>query len=431
MINTFEVISRNKLAYRYHLTEESPEVLRISSAIESGSLDFASNKFKRYDNRLVTEFNELSPENIVLLHLKYVLKSTFRVHFSNRNKIIDELADSLKIARSLKDLTIMKFDFKEYFYSISTEYVYERFIKNSKILREDKNYIEQITRSNKYCVAGLPVFNYFVEIISADFDKKLRAKLSQHGLVYYARYVDDGLVILNKFVGKKELRAILNDALEKTFNSANSDNKVRIKEEKFTVINRRYLNADTGFDFLGYEFFIKDNFKKINIGITENKRIKYQQKIDKLIKNNYTPGNIVSEEKIRQLIKAHCSRVVYFAPSTKHKGVWVSKGIVANYNKLKDYPTNIDPQTAKFLKEIYFKAFRNAGYSTPPHYLSNPRYSLWTGVQKNRAMIFNELVGASKQSLLKQMNKIGLYPPPSREYDYLVKDYLIEIKIGY
>lgn len=431
MINTFEVISKNKLAYKYRLTDDSTEVLRINSAIQSGSLDFSSNKFKRYDNRLVTEFDDLSAENIVLLHLKSVLKSTFRVHFSNRNKIIDELADRLKIARSLKDLTIMKFDFKEYFYSISTSYVYEHFIKSSKMLREDKNYLEQICKSNKYCVAGLPVFNYFVEIISADFDKKLHAKLSQHGLVYYARYVDDGLVILNKFIGKKELRSILNDALEETFKNTESDNKVKIKEDKFTVINRRHLKVDSGFDFLGYEFFIKDNFRKINIGITENKRIKYQQKIDKLIKNNYIPGNATSEEKVRQLIKAHCSRVVYFAPSTKHRGVWVSKGIIANYNKLKDYPANIDPQTSKFLKGIYFTAFKNAGHTKAPYYLSNPRYSLWAGIQTNRAMIFNELIGISNKSLLKQMNKVGLYPPSSREYDYLVKDYLIEIKIGY
>lgn len=431
MINTFEVISKNKLAYRHHLTEDSPEVLHITSEIETGTLDFASNKFKRYDNRLVTEFDDLSAENIVLLHLKHILKSTFHVHFSNRNKIIDELADKLKIARSLKDLTILKFDLKEYFYSISTQYVYDNFIKNSKILREDKNYIEQICNSNRYCVAGLPIFNYFVEIISVDFDKKLRARLAQHGLVYYARYVDDGLVILNEFVGKKELRRILNDAIEATFQNASSFNKVRINEKKFTVINRRYHKQDSSFDFLGYEFFIKDEFKKINIGITENKRIKYQQKIDKLIKNNYIPGNAISEEKVRQLIKAHSSRVVYNAPSKKHRGVWVSKGIIANYGKLKDYPLNIDAQTSRFLKTIYYRAFKNAGHAKPPYYLSNPRYNLWTGVQLNRAMIFNELIGSPKKTLLKEMNKIGLYPPHSREYDYLVKDYLIEIKIGY
>jgi hypothetical protein len=430
MIEPFEVISKNKLAYRHHLTETSPEVLRISRSIESGSFDFSSNKFKRYDGRLVTEFEDLSAENIILLHLKHVLKNTFKVHFSNRNKIVDELIDKLKVARSLNDLTILKFDFKEYFYSISTQYVYDRFIKNSKVLREDKNYLEKLCDSNRYCVAGLPVFNYFVEMISTEFDTNLRASLASHGLVYYARYVDDGLVILNTFMAKKKLREILNDTLELTFHSSTSLNKVKIKEEKFTVINRRHLSSDVSFDFLGYEFFVERDFKTINIGITESKRTKYQQKINKLIKANYIAGNTASEEKVRQLIKAHCSRVVYYAPSKKHKGVWVSKGIIANYNRLKDYPNNIDSDTIDFLQNLYIKAFKNAGYSVPA-YLSNNRYSLWHGVLSNRAMIFNELIGCSKKSLLAQMAKLSLYPSPSREYDYLVKDYLIEIKVGY
>lgn len=430
MIDVFETISRNKLAYRYSLTEESPTVKLIANKIQAGSLDFSSNMFREYDGRLVTQFNELSVENIVLLHLKYQLKKSFKVNFANRNKIIEELFDKLRVARSLKDLTLIKFDFKNYFYSVSTEYIYETYIQNSRLSREDKDYIDLLCKSNRYCIAGLPVFNYFIEMISIDLDKILTAKLSQYGLVYYERYVDDAVVLLNKYIPKKEVRKILDETIEEVFRCSSSKNKVRVNESKFVVINRRYLKQDCTFDFLGYEFFLKSDFKKINVGITKRKRSKYQEKVNKLIKQNYTPGNKLSEEKIRHLIKAHSSRVVYFAPSAKHRGVWVSKGIIANYNKLKDYPSNIEKDTAKFMKDIYSEAFKKAGH-TPPYYLSNPRYSLFENMAKNRAIIFNQMIGTSKDALLEHSKQVGLTPDPAKDYNYLVKDYLIHIKIGY
>lgn len=430
MIDAFVIISKNKLAYRHSLTVDSPEVAVIKNALESGTLDFSSNIFREYDGRLVTQFDDRSPENIVLLHLKYQLKKAFNVSFSNRNKIIEELFDKLRVSRSLKDLSIIKFDFKNYFYSVSTEYIYDNYIQDSRLSREDKDYIDLICKSNRYCVAGLPVFNYFIEMISADFDKVLRAKLSKYGLVYYERYVDDGVVILNKYIPKKDVRKILNQAIEEVFRSSTSKNKVKLNEDKFVVINRRYLKQDCVFSFLGYEFFLKSDFKKINVGITKQKRSKYQEKVNKLIKDNFKPGDKQSEERVRHLIKAHSSRVVYFAPSAKHRGVWVSKGIIANYNKLKDYPSNIDRETSKFLKEIYFTAFRKSGF-TPPHYLNNPRYSLLENMSSNRAMIFNELIGTPKDVLIDTMTKAGMIPNPGKDYNYLVKDYLIHIKIGY
>lgn len=430
MINAFEVISKNRLAYRHSLVVDSPEVKLIEDKLERKDIDFSKNTFRKFDGRLITQFDDLSVENVALLYLKYQLKKTFKVNFPNRNKIIEELFDKLRVSKSLNDLTLIKFDFKNYFYSVSTAYIYENYIQNSRLSREDKDQLDLLCKSNKFCVAGLPVFNYFVEMISVDFDRTLRAKLSKYGLVYYERYVDDAVVILNNYVAKKHVRKILNETINEIFHCDTTENKVRLNEKKFTVINRRHLKSDCRFDFLGYEFFLKNDLKKIFVGMTKAKRVKYQQKVDKLIKNNFTAGDKTAEEKVRHLIKAHSSRVVYFAPSAKHKGVWVSKGIIANYNKLKDYPTSIHVDTRKFLSEIYINGFKNAGF-TEPHYLNNSRYNLYENLLANRAMIFNELIGTPRSTLIKQMSNAGLTPAPAKDYNYLVKDYLIHIKIGY
>lgn len=430
MVNAFEVISKNKLAYRFKLTEEDAIVSDIQKNIDEGKVDFASNKYKDYDGRLLTQFDPLSAENIILLHLKYQLRRAFKVKFANRNKVIDELFDKLRAVRSLNDATIVRFDLKKYFYSVSTQYIFNQYLLNSSLKREDKDYLEDVCKSNNYCVAGLPIFNYFIELISRDFDERIRSSFHDHGMVFYSRYVDDGIIILNKYLPKKQVRKIINQAIEDIFQNTKSLNKVKINEEKFRVVNRRHLNGDNSFDFLGYEFFIKGDFKKISVGITERKRNKYQEKVNRLVKQNYDPTDPASKEIMRHIIKAHSSRVVYFAPSTKHRGVWVSKGIVASYNRLKDFNTHIELKTVYFLKNIYKKSFRINGH-VAPEYIANERYILYENLIKNKAMIFNPLIGMPKDVLLEELKKVGIMHDPDVDYNLLVKDYLIRIKSGY
>jgi len=83
-----------------------------------------------------------------------------------------------------------------------------------------------------------------------------------------------------------------------------------------------------------------------------------------------------------------------------------------------------------FFKDIYFNAFKNYD-QTPPHYLSNERYSLYEGMTSNRALIFNEMIGVSRAALNKYLEQTGGVSSLSKDYNYLLKDYLIHIKIGY
>ena len=431
MIDVRDVISKSKLAYKYEQNILDSKIKELQENVTKDNFDFSLNKYRIFDGRLITQYNELSTESIILLHLKYQLRRAFNIQFPNRNKMIDELFNQIRICSSLSDFTIVKFDLKKYFYSISTEYIYDSYIKNSSMIREDKDLLHNLCQNNKYCVAGVPVFNYFVELASQDLDLKIQSLMSKFGLVFYKRYVDDGIIIFNQCISKKRVRQLLNTSIEAIFNNKQSFNKVGINENKFKVINRRYLNEDRAyFSFLGYEFYIDENYR-IEIGITNNKRQKYQEKINKLIRNLYRPGDREAEARTRHLIKAHCSRVVYFAPSTKHGGVWVSKGIIANYNKFADYPVKaIHCDTKKFFKDIYFNAFKNCKQK-PPHYLKNKRYSLYEGITSNRALIFNEMIGVSRAALNKYLEQTGGVSSLSKDYNYLLKDYLIHIKIGY
>ena len=49
----------------------------------------------------------------------------------------------------------------------------------------------------------------------------------------------------------------------------------------------------------------------------------------------------------------------------------------------------------------------------------------------NRALIFNEMIGVSRAALNKYLEQTGGVSSLSKDYNYLLKDYLIHIKIGY
>lgn len=409
-------------------------VINLDSNVK---VDFSSNIYRVFSGRIITQYAKDSNESKIIRELSNRVRSVFNVRFPGRHNIINELFDFLRVCVSLSDFTIVRFDFKKFFYSVSTAFVYNEYIKNSNLKRSEKDIISDLCLEVKKCIPGISIFNYFIEIISREFDHEIYSTLGKEGLIFYRRYVDDGILIFNCSITETQIEDKLKIIIEKIFHNKKTLNKVRIQKEKFVVINREDLTKENKrFDFLGYEFFFSQNAKKINelsiqIGISEKKRKKYQKKVNELVSDIYSIDHNIASTRLRHVIKAHCSRVVYFALSpTKGYKMWVSKGIIANYNKLSDYYEYIHRDTKKFLSEIYYNAFRKIGVR-PPHYLKEDRYSLYQGFIKNRALIFHEMIGVNKKCLCKYLRQIGEEVNEKRDFDYLLKDYLINIKIGY
>lgn len=409
-------------------------VINLDSNVK---VDFSSNIYRVFSGRIITQYAKDSNESKIIRELSNRVRSIFNVRFPDRHNIINELFDFLRVCVSLSDFTIVRFDFKKFFYSVSTAFVYNEYIKNSSLKRWEKDIISDLCLEVKKCIPGISIFNYFIEIVSREFDHEIHSTLGKEGLIFYRRYVDDGILIFNCSILETQIEDKLKNIIEKIFHNKGTLNKVRIQKEKFVVINRGDLiKENKRFDFLGYEFFFSKNAKKINeisiqIGISEKKRRKYQNKVNEFVSEIYSIDHNIVSTRLRHAIKAHCSRVVYFviSPTKGHK-MWVSKGIIANYNKLSDYYDCIHQDTKKFLSEIYYNAFGEIGVR-PPHYLKEDRYSLCQGFIKNRALIFHEMIGVNKKCLCKYLTQIGEEVDEKRDFDYLLKDYLINIKIGY
>ena len=249
--------------------------------------------------RFVKRYDQLySCENILSQCIKKILDKTFKIRYPNRSKIIRELFNIVPAIIRMSNFTILKFDFKNYFNSISATYVFEKFIRLNISDRFELSLIEDYMYKTRYAYAGLPSSNAIAEIAGAAFDRAIMKVFQNSGLIYYARYIDDCVMILNDHMAQSELQKLLDHILSDIFydTTIDCDKKCKTKynTSKSSYISTQKLRASPpticSFDFLGYEFILQScpspdpQTPKIQIkyGITPAKRKKYSTRIDKL-----------------------------------------------------------------------------------------------------------------------------------------------------
>lgn len=188
--------------------------------------------------------------------------------------------------------------------------------------------IKNFTDSTRYAYAGLCTSNAIAEIIAKRLDETVQQTFMPSGLIYYERYIDDSVLILNEYMDQDEIEETMENILIDVFHDKSITCAVkcrtRFNKKKHKYITRRdILRAACSFDFLGYEFFLTPNHGKIKLqyGITERKREKYKRRIDKLISfyadSKYPDyGDL---ELLRHRIAAFSSREVYLGSAEKHR----------------------------------------------------------------------------------------------------------------
>ena len=93
--------------------------------------------------------------------------------YPNRNRISRDLFSTLSATIQMSDFTIVRVDFKQYFNSISSIYVFEKYLKNDLSNRYEMDLVKAFVSSTKYAYAGLCTSNAIAEIIA----KRTVAKL--------------------------------------------------------------------------------------------------------------------------------------------------------------------------------------------------------------------------------------------------------------
>ena len=411
-------------------------------AIQTETYDFSSFSREVYSQsgkkRVIYSFPKLSVENMLSHYLKQQLDRAFHIKYASRSKIINLLFNTLVATKNMNDFVIVRADFKSFFDSVKSEYVYEKYILPSIITREDKQLLEKYVENFKYCYAGLCLSNGMTEIVCKDFDIVLKARLSEYGVFFYERYVDDMLIMFNNYISENRIKNIIRETIIEVFGSC----PVRLSSSpgKFSYISRRNLVSSQNFNFLGYEFFIlktvngrRDEIIDFEYGIAEKKRTKYSNMIERAFINYKLTGN---DEVFRQQLKIFSSRVVIARQILGSNFDWLTKGVIANYNELQNVCHYLNVDTKTFLSDLFYQLLRKYDIKRPyflPKRTSNEEsiYNLYSNMKRNRSLLFEESIGVPKEVVLEWIHKIDpFYSAYGKDYYRIVVEYLEMIKIN-
>ena len=393
--------------------------------------------------RVIYSYDLLSNEDILCHYLKKKMDRAFGIKYASRNRIINILFNILPAIKDMNDFIVIRVDFKSFFDSVYSEHVYENYIKESMLRRGDKEFLDEYTKTFKYCYAGLCLSNGMTEIVCRDFDERIKAKFSTYGVFFYERYVDDILIITNKYFSKDLFLKIFDETIKEVFGK--SPVKLNTSADKFAFISKRDLVKESNdkankyvskknFNFLGYRFEMqlkKDKKLTFQYGIADKKIKRYKG----LIERAFIDYNINhNEELLRQRIKIFSSRVVIAKTIGSSNYDWLTKGVVANYNELRYHMDSLLPDTKRFLRNIYFDLFKKYGY-TFPYYLKQSFkepsiYNIYSNMERNRAIVFEKSIGVSEDTLIEWITKIDpTYSAFGKDYYRIVLEYLDMIKV--
>ena len=350
------------------IEEQARIASRVLNDVTAGSYHFENTESivlkQGSKKRLAKRYTDrYSSENVLCQCIKQVLDNDFKVRYPNRNKISRSLFDILSAVIQMTDYTIVKFDFKNYFNSISSDYAFKKIIDNRISDRLMRQVISDYCNKTKFAFAGLPTSNAIAEIMASEFDALIEQSFEKMGVIFYSRYIDDSVLILNRYVEDSAIRMKLDDILDAVFRDKETKAhyccKTRFNSSKYSYISSRTITVNpVSFDFLGYEFWLKNSTPgktEIQCGITQDKRLKYRKRLEKLIKL-YTDPNSTDYQNIvllRHRVAAFSSREVYL--STKHQtSVWKVKGFISNYGELRFLlgTTKLHPETDSYLKNM-------------------------------------------------------------------------------
>ncbi|WP_170289423.1 reverse transcriptase domain-containing protein [Metabacillus lacus] len=412
----------------------------IFDRIKQNQIDYSLNikqfifKQRNSKYRKVLVMKNDSLEQISLKYLKKRLDSSFRISYPNRQRIMRECFTITEIINSMSEFTIYKFDFKDFFNSVKSADVFNRYIKYSSLYRFEKDLLENITENFKYCSPGLPTSNALVELISRDFDIKLKSLLHDYGLIFYSRYVDDSLIIFNQSVEERKILDCIEDALNTVFKSSN----IKLNKSKRSLI---YSGSPSGttYNYLGYlfEYQKEKEYKFFKYGIAEDKISKYRKKLIRIISEYKNDGNM---ELFRQRILFWGSRIVFYNTSRNKYStsfIWDVLGIVHSYGELRNFLyvndkiEKIEKETKDFLRNEIIQQVNNIiGYC--PYFLKTKTlgYVLEDRLSRNKSIVFHSNIGWSKNYLIKMIKKIEpSFDPSKRSYRNLVTYYCKKLKL--
>lgn len=365
-------------------------------------------------------------EQIVLDYYKLLLNMYCNIKFPNRSYIMTELMNLMPILHKYYAYTIYKFDFKDFFYSISSKKSFEYICDSINLKTNEFTFLKNYTKENEELTPGIGLHNSLVELNGNNFDLEMK-KAFKEGFLYYARYVDDCILILDEKVAEDKLEKTVLNLMKKCFG-----NKITINLDK----TEYYQSGDVNYkiNYLGYVFekgqSAKNQFK---FGIAEKKLKKYKKQIEKIVLE-YDGNKDV--EMLSFKLELVFKRIVYYGTrKNSNKYRWQVRGISDSYKELKRFMKNNDDYdkitnpTEKFFCKTIEEGFRRNGIPIPAkikNQLKNKKFI--SCFFNNQALLLHPKLGLSHGDLKEKVKIVYKNNVESCNYNELAEKLLKNIR---
>ncbi|MBB1477732.1 antiviral reverse transcriptase Drt3a [Shewanella sp. SG41-3] len=244
----------------------------VSKEISSKDFYFEIKKsLKLINNKAVYSIGNSASSLFAEKQIQRNIRYTYGVKQNDRDLIIPQLYSCLN---NKYPFHIIRTDIKSFYESISPVLLLKKLNESAALSLSSRKIIAKLLRSYKvFSDKGIPrgigISAYLAELYLKDFDFKIR---SLENLVFYARYVDDIILIVT------QKNRDSNDNYLDLIKSYLEEEELELSTElEKTSVHSTFESDVFEFDYLGYSF--KKQSNSIEIGISKKKKDKYISKI--------------------------------------------------------------------------------------------------------------------------------------------------------
>lgn len=242
-------------------------------------------------------------ENILTLkQLQYNFRKLYKVKQSNRYSIISQLKNLLDDGFPK---IIVKTDIKEFYESIPHDKLLRKINDENLFTHLSRRFIQQILGEYKTLAAttkgvprGIGISPYLTELYMRDVDAKIK---SIPNVMYYARYVDDIIVIFMPDIDNttRDYKKTIKDIFIDEGLTMNED----IDKTRVIDLTDKHKKQNYFIEYLGYKFISGYDSNKhipLTLTISERKKKRYGERLSKafILYEKQAKGNEKQARKI-------------------------------------------------------------------------------------------------------------------------------------
>ena len=334
--------------------------LMLQSELEKVSQKIADKSFRielkevKIPNKKTLYTTPNTPEHFFALkQIQHNLARLFGVKQANRNSIIEQV---ISLVGDNFPKHIIRTDIENFYESIPHKPLLQKIHRDNLLTPLSRKILTDVLKSyndksgtDKGIPRGIGVSAYLAELYMRDIDNDI---LDLPGVTYYARYVDDIIIIFTPSPGE-EGRNYLQEVRECV-----EKRQVHLNDQKTDSIDLSTTTVTRSFSYLGYHIIFSK--REVSTKLTDSKINKYKTRIESAF-NHYVNYSKIDEKSARKILVKRIRFLTGNTRLTNNKknilvGIYYSNAQLTNTEQLNDIYDFLVDQISQKITSPHLKA---------------------------------------------------------------------------